>query len=52
MKSIKTIPNSTKGLDKGKIINKLYYIFIDNTCVLLIIIFLEKNRHEVHYFSL
>ena len=40
MKSIKTNPNSAKGPDKGKIVNKLY-------CILL-----EKNRHKVHYFSL
>jgi hypothetical protein len=25
---------------------------IDNTWVVMIIFFLEKNRHEVHYFSL
>jgi hypothetical protein len=25
MKSIKTNPNSAKGPDKGKIVNKLYY---------------------------
>ena len=47
MKSIKTNPNSAKGPDKGKIVNKLYCI---PSC--LDYIFLEKNRHEVHYFSL
>jgi hypothetical protein len=30
MKSIKTNPNSAKGPDKGKIVNKLYYI-VNNT---------------------
>ena len=44
MKSIKANPNSAKGPDKGKIVNKLY-------CSCLDYIFLEKNRHEVHYFS-
>jgi hypothetical protein len=28
MKSIKTNPNSAKGSDKGKIVNKLYYILL------------------------
>jgi hypothetical protein len=28
MKSIKTNPNSAKGPDKGKIVNKLYYTII------------------------
>jgi hypothetical protein len=28
MKSIKTNPNSAKGLDKGKIVNKLYCILL------------------------
>jgi hypothetical protein len=28
MKSIKTNPNSTKGPDKGKIVNKLYCILL------------------------
>jgi hypothetical protein len=48
MKSIKTNPNTAKGPDKGKIVNKLYCIllrWLDYT-------FLEKNRHEIHYFSL
>jgi hypothetical protein len=39
MKSIKTNPNSVKGPDKGKVVNKLY-------CILLITldyIFLEKT---------
>ena len=44
MKSIKTNPNSAKGPDKGKIVNKLY-------CILLTRLF-EKNRYEVHNFSL
>ena len=44
MKSIKTNPNAAKEPDKGKIVNKLY-------CILLTTL-LEKNRHEVHYFSL
>ena len=47
MKSIKTNPNSANGPDKGKIVSKLY-------CILLTTLdynFLEKNRHEVHYFS-
>jgi hypothetical protein len=49
MKSIKTNPNCAKGPDKGKIVNKLYCIMILLTTDY---IFLEKNRHEVHYFSL
>ena len=28
MKSMKTNPNSAKGPDKGKIVNKLYYILL------------------------
>jgi hypothetical protein len=28
MKSIKTNPSSAKGPDKGKIVNKLYYILL------------------------
>ena len=52
MKSIKTNPNSAKGPDKGKIVKQIVLHIIDNTWVDLIIFFLEKNRHEVHYFSL
>ena len=48
MKSIKTNPNSAKGPDKGKIVNTLYCILLTT----LEYISLEKNRHEVHYFSL
>ena len=43
MKSIKTNPNSAKGPDKGKIVNKLYCILL-TTQVDLIIIFLEKKE--------
>ena len=52
MKSIKTNPNSAKGLDKGKIVKQIVLHIIDNTWVDLIIFVLEKSRHEVHYFSL
>ena len=53
MKSIKTNPNSAKGPDKGKIVNKLYYIYYWQHLSCLDYIFLDKkNRHEVHYFSL
>jgi hypothetical protein len=51
MKSIKTNPNSAKGPDKGKIVNKLYCILL-TALELFDYIFLEKTRHEVHYFSL
>ena len=50
MKSIKTNPNSAKGPDKGKIVNKLYCILL--TTLVFLVFFLEINRHEVHYFSL
>ena len=52
MKSTKTNPNSAKGPDKGKIVNKLYCILLTTLEKFLIIFFLEKNRHEVHYYSL
>jgi hypothetical protein len=48
MKSIKTNPNSAKGPDKGKIVNKLYCILL-TTLEFLDYIFFEKNRHEAHY---
>ena len=51
MKSMKTNPNSAKGPDKGKIVNKLYCILL-TTLEFLDYIFFEENRHEVHYFSL
>ena len=51
MKSIKTNSNSPKGPDNGKIVNKLYCILL-TTPEFLDYIFFEKNRHEVHYFSL
>ena len=41
MKSIKTNPNSAKGPDKGKIVNKLYCILL-TTRVDLIIFFRKK----------
>ena len=41
MKSIKTNPNSAKGPDKGKIVNKLYCILL--TTLYLDYIFLEKK---------
>ena len=44
-------PNSAKRPDKVKIVNKLYCILL-TTLELLDYNFLEKNRHEVHYFSL
>ena len=52
MKSIKTNPNSAKGPDKGKIVNNLYCILLTTLEFFLDYIFLEKNRHEVTYFSL
>jgi hypothetical protein len=42
MKSIKTNPNSAKGPDNGKIVNKLYYILL-TTLELLDYIFFEKK---------
>jgi hypothetical protein len=42
MKSIKTHPNSAKGPDKGKIVNKLYCILLI-TRVVLIIFFSKKT---------
>ena len=44
MKSIKTNPNSARENCKQIVLH-----IIDNTWVYLIIFFLEKNRHEVHY---
>ena len=42
MKSIKTNPKSAKGPDKGKIVNKLFYILL-TTLEFLGYIFLEKK---------
>ena len=42
MKSIKTNPNSAKGFDEGKIVNKLYCILL-TTLELLIIFFFRKK---------
>ena len=42
MKSIKTNPNSAKGPDKGKIVNKLYCILL-TTLELLDYIFFSKK---------
>ena len=52
MKSIKRNPNSAKGSDKGKIVNKLYCILLTTLVLSGLYFFLEKNRHEVDYFSL
>jgi len=52
MKSIKTNPTLQRGPIKGKLKKQIVLHIIDNTWVDLIIFFLEKNRHEVHYFSL
>jgi hypothetical protein len=45
MKSIKTNPNSAKGPDKGKIVNKLYCILLTTLeyRVVLIIFFFQKK---------
>ena len=45
MKSIKTNPNSAKGPDKGKIVNKLYCILLTTLeyRVVLIILFSKKK---------
>ena len=43
MKSIKTNPNSAKGPDKGKIVNKLYCILL-TTLELLDYIFFRKKQ--------
>jgi hypothetical protein len=43
MKSMKTNPNSAKGPDKGKIVNKLYFILL-TTLEFLDYNFLEKNQ--------
>jgi hypothetical protein len=43
MKSIKTNPDSAKGPDQGKIVNKLYCILL-TTLELLDYILLEKNK--------
>jgi hypothetical protein len=42
MKSIKTNPNSAKGPDKGKIVNKSYCILL-TTLEFLIIFFFRKK---------
>jgi hypothetical protein len=42
MKSIKTNPNSAKGPDKGKIVNKLYCMLL-TTLEFLDYIFFEKK---------
>ena len=52
MKSIKTHPNSAKGPDKGKIVNKLYCILLTTLEFLDYIFFEKKTVIEVHYFSL
>jgi hypothetical protein len=43
MKSIKTNPNSAKGPDKGKIVNKLYCILL-TTLELTWLYFFSKNQ--------
>ena len=43
MKSLKTNPNSAKGPDKGKIVNKLYYILL-TTLELSDYIFFRKKQ--------
>jgi hypothetical protein len=43
MKSIKTNPNSAKGPDKRKIVNKLYCILLTTLDFLDYIFFLEKT---------
>jgi hypothetical protein len=54
MKSIKTNPNSAKGPDKGKIVNKLYCILVDTEmccpkgkcgCQYFILLTLKKEIH-------
>ena len=48
MKSIKTNPNSAKGPDKGKILNKLYCILL-TTLEFLDYIFLVSNLKEISH---
>ena len=43
MKSIKTNPNSAKGPDKGKIVNKLYRILLTTRVVLILFFFLKTD---------
>jgi hypothetical protein len=43
MKSIKANPNSAKGPDKGKIVNKLYCILLTTIEVLDYIFFRKKQ---------
>ena len=43
MKSIKTNPNSVKGPDKGKIVNKLYCILLTTLELSDYIFFLKKT---------
>ena len=45
MKSIKTNPNSAKGPDKGKIVNKLYCMLL--TTLELKFIILVSNLKEI-----
>jgi hypothetical protein len=46
MKSIKTNPNSAKGPNKGKIVNKLYCILL-TTLEFIDYIFLEKEKKHM-----
>jgi hypothetical protein len=43
MKSIKTNPNSSKGPDKGKIVNKLYCILLTTLELTWLYIFFRKK---------
>jgi hypothetical protein len=50
MKSIKTNPNSAKGPDKGKIVNKLYCILL--TTLELSWLYLRKKKPDMKFIIL
>ena len=49
MKSIKTNPNSAKGPDKRKIVNKLYCILLTTLELYWLYFFLEKKQLIKNY---
>jgi hypothetical protein len=51
MKSIKTNPSFAKGLDKGKIVNKLYWILL-TTLELTWLYFFKKKKPDMKFIIL
>ena len=49
MKSIKTNPNSAKGPDKGKIVNKLYCILLTTLELTCLYFFFRKKQYIKNY---